>query len=128
MPEIVDVSHITMKSDGMSRDSMAVALQAVAHLMGRDATVEEIAGWIGSPFAPAVNHGEDCASWWRCQAKQSVPGLNAACEGLGLSSRRIDLPERTEGSSPEDEAVHQRCASILEARMQEGAVLLADGG
>jgi hypothetical protein len=102
----------------MEQDSLALALQTAARMLGSEADYGAIACRLGVAFGPAVDLGEGCASWWHCQARLSAAALPACAGSLGLRAKLI---------ARSDQADSARIAAVHAARVR-GDVVLAEGG
>ena len=123
-----DYSKLGLKGNGMAQDSFCLAVQAAAKLLRREADYETIACLSANAFAPAIDLGEDCTSWWHCQAWQSVRALPIVAECLGLRARRLVVPQFAGTAREERAAYLQRAAAEMRQAMGAGEVILTDGG
>ena len=125
-----DYSKLQLKGNGMSEDSVALALQAAARLLGREADYESVTCALGNPFSPALMLGETCSAHWQVEGALSTQGLPLAARHLGLKIERLPLPEFTGDTGKDEDLVMYRraCAPILNQALADGAVLLNEGG
>jgi len=126
----LDYRQLQLKGNGMSDDSVALALQAAARLLGREADYDSVTCALGNPFAPAVMLGETCSAHWQVEGALSTKGLPLAARHLGLKIERLPLPEFTgDAGKDEDLSRYRRaCAPLINQALADGAVLLNEGG
>ncbi len=127
----VDLGQLELKGDGMAEDSVALAVAAAARVLGCSETDREQVWYLsGNAFAPVVNRGEDCTSWWHVEAQWGDRGLDNAAAALGLVAERVALPASPADGA--DAAAEQRrrlaCVQPLRDALAGGAVLVSLGG
>jgi hypothetical protein len=125
-----DLRRLELRGDGMTEDSVALALTAAARVLGATVVDPGRVGFLsGNAFAPVVDRGEDCTSWWHVDSRWGDRGLENAASALGLRAERVALPQGPDGADAE--ARRQRrlaCVSSFREAMAQGAVLLTLGG
>jgi len=129
-PAPVDLSQLDLEGDGMVEDSTALAVAAAARLLGcPEVSPDRVWYLSGNAFAPVVNRGEDCRSWWHVESQWSARGLDNAAAAIGLQAERVTLPD-SPADGTDTEAARQRrlaCMAPLRNAMAQGAVLVALG-
>jgi RNA polymerase sigma-70 factor (ECF subfamily) len=117
---------IRLSGHGQREDSVSLALAAVANALGTQADHGRLYALSANAFAPAINAGETCCSWWHNQARMGTQNLPAMAAALGLKATRLDVPEPPAGSS-DDQAIQAAAQAVLKA-MQDGAIVITEGG
>lgn len=126
-----DLARLELKGDGMTEDSVALAVAAAARVLGCPAVDGKHIWYLsGNAFAPVINRGEDCTSWWHVESHWGDRGLANAAAALGLVAERMALPASTVDGADVEAARRQRqaCVPLLKEAMEGGAVLVSLGG
>jgi len=115
---------------GNGQQSFSVAIQAAARALGRDPDLERILCLSSNAFAPSLNAGEDCTSWWMNTGNLSLRCIDTVAKGIGLSARDMDLPKFTgdHESAADQKEYHQLAAAIIREAMADGEIILSPGG
>jgi hypothetical protein len=127
-PTRPDISGLHLSGFGMVRDSVSVALEAAARCLGREADYERIYLCSGNAFAPAIDPGGSCRSWWHVEARNGTGNLPALAASLGLSAEVLTLPPRPAKDDPALPAWFSAVTVRIAAAMDSGAIVLSDGG
>ena len=123
------LAPIALRGFGMEQDTFSLAIQAAARTFGRDVDYETVACLSSNAFAPMVDVGEDCTSWWMNQAWMADRCIDTIGRRVGLSFRRIELPE-AEGNWDDEAtmaAYRRKIAPILREVMAGGEIIIATG-
>lgn len=118
-----DYGTLQLHGDGMACDTLALALQAAARVLGRDVDYETAGCLTGNVFSLAINPNEDCASWWHVESDLSDRCLEAAAKALGLTARPVTPARRQDGDT-----YMQALAATVKQLMDAGCVVLTTGG
>jgi hypothetical protein len=96
-----------------------------ARLLGREGDYETVAAVSGNAFSPRIDLGEDCTAWWHVEGRDA--GMELVCSRLGLSARRIELPEMEIDWDNEDGIgrFHRAAAGVYREAMANGEVVLS---
>ncbi|MCE5240263.1 hypothetical protein LLH23_17505 [bacterium] len=89
----LDYSQLTLRGNGHVQDHFSLAVQAAARLLGRDLDYETLYVLSGNAFAPCVDPGESCTSWWMTATGRDV-SVDLVARRLGLQFRRLATPGR----------------------------------
>ena len=135
MRTVPEYSKLDLKGNGHTQDSFSLVVEDAVRLLGKDVAYETIYCLSGNAFAPAIDLGEDCTAWWHVQGWQADRAMTTVAQSLGFRAERLELPpdklDPTDaGEVFERKALvsRKKCASIIRNRMEEGAVIITDGG
>ncbi len=131
MANPVDLAGLQLRAqgDGMEDDSVAMAVVAAAHLLGKEADVGVVSCQLANAFAPSIDLGEDCTSHWHVCAWHAVAGLPAVRRRLGLRIEPLALLNGNWADTTTGPATSRRdCARVLAAAMARGQIILTPGG
>ncbi|MHC4984790.1 MAG: hypothetical protein ACYTFO_01410, partial [Planctomycetota bacterium] len=115
---------------GNGQQSVSACIQAAARALGKDPDLETILCLSSNAFAPSLNAGEDCTSWWMNQGNRGLRCIDTVAKSVGLDARPVDLPDFTgDHRNPADvKEHHQRVAEIIRERMAAGEIIVTPGG
>ena len=72
----LDYSTLKLHGNGMKQDSFSLTVEAAAELLGREADYEAVYAMSTNAFAPGLDPGENCMSWWH--QRSGPAGLDPA--------------------------------------------------
>ncbi|MGD8239918.1 MAG: hypothetical protein PVH68_15280, partial [Armatimonadota bacterium] len=87
-----DYSGLALKGDGMKQDHFSLTVQAAARLLGREADYETIYALSTNGFAPCIDPGESCTSWWSTATGRDAC-LDVVAGRIGLGVRTLPDPD-----------------------------------
>lgn len=119
-------ASLSLKGDGMSQDSLSLSLVAAARLLGRDGDYLATFCRSASAFCPGLDPCEPCTSWWHVASWLSTPAIRPLARSLGLTARKLRLPE-AESAEPEVLLAHRKAVAVLlRKEMLAGHVVLLE--
>jgi hypothetical protein len=116
------------RGNGMIDDSVALALVAAARQLGVETAYEAVLCQAGIAFAPSLDLGEDCTSHWHMCAWQTTGGLPSAARQLGLTARRLVLPQPAGSPVPAGAAAPHQAIAAVQRCLTRGQVVLVERG
>ena len=129
----LDYAKLALKGDARTQDHFSLTVQAAAKLLGREADYATIFALSTNAFAPAIQPGEDCMSWWTLYGRGV--GLELVAASLGLTAQRLAFPAPAPTPADAPAAFDQKTAEqmktsppVVRAAMDAGAVVLTEGG
>lgn len=124
----VDYARLDLRGDGMSKDSVSLAVVAAAGMLGLEADYETVFCQSGTAFAPSIDLKEDCTSHWHVCAWHAMAGLDAVARRLGLRIEPLSMPTLADTEATAVLAHRCRVAEIVRRAMDRGQVVLVPGG
>ncbi|MFA6111947.1 MAG: hypothetical protein WDA75_24585 [Candidatus Latescibacterota bacterium] len=128
MTPLVDYARLDLHGDGMSKDSVSLAVVAAARLLGLEVDYETVFCQSGTAFAPSIDLQEDCTSHWHVCAWHATAGLSAVARRLGLRIEPLPVPALADTEAMAALAHRRRVAGIVRHAMDRGQVVLVPGG
>ncbi|MCE5216639.1 BtrH N-terminal domain-containing protein [bacterium] len=123
---VPDYASLSLKGEGMSQDSVSLSLVAAARLLGRDGDYQTVFCRSASAFCPGLDPCEPCTSWWHVASWLSTPAIRPLARSLGLTARKLRLPE-AESPDPKALLAHRRAvAAVFHKEMRAGHVILIE--
>ena len=126
--QAIDVSTVKLKGDGMGNDSVALALQAAARVLGVEADYADLGCRLTNTFAPGIDLGEDCTSWWHVDAGLGDLAMQSAASGIGLRAVPLSLPAAPAKDEAGRREILCRLATAIQQAMQDSSVVITTGG
>ena len=119
-----DFAALHLQGDGMAQDSVSLSVVAAAKLLGRDADYLPVFCRSTNAFAPAIDPGEPCTSWWHVASWLGTYAMRPLARSLGLTARIPRLPD-CESVAPDVLLAHRkRVAALLQKEMLAGHVVI----
>ena len=123
-----DGRTVCLYGNGMQQDTVSLAVQAAARLLGRDADYQTTYCRSTNAFSPAIDPGETCTSWWHVGAWLGTKQLRPLAASLGLRARLLRLPrfEGDESSPAAQESYRRAVATAVHDQMAAGSIVLIE--
>ena len=119
-----DYAALRLQGDGMAQDSVSLSVAAAAKLLGRDADYLPVFCRSTNAFAPAIDPGEPCTSWWHVASWLGTHAMRPLAKSLGLAARKLRLPI-CESMDPDVLQAHRKgVAAVFRKEMLAGRVVI----
>jgi hypothetical protein len=113
--------------NGHRFDTFSQMLVAAGQLLGKELEYRDVSCYATSNFAPSIQLNETCTDWWHMNKK---PAMDLVEKAAGLKFEKLEYPEHnfTEWTDEEVEEWHGMCAPVIKQALDEGKILITEGG
>lgn len=126
----LDHSAVELRGNGMKQDPFSLTVEAAARLLGVEADYDAVYAMSTNAFAPGLDPGENCMSWWRTsgQGLQEWIPIDIVAGRFGLSARRLPFPEWEGYDETQVNAYNRTTARIVRDAMNRSEVVITGRG
>jgi hypothetical protein len=113
--------------NGHRFDTFSQIVVAAGKILGKELEYRDVSCYATSNFAPSIQLNESCTDWWHMNKK---PAMDLVGKAAGLKFEKLEYPEHnfTEWTDEEVEALHGMCAPVIKQALDEGKILITEGG
>ena len=123
----MNILGIELNPDGHKFDSFSQIVKATEDLLGVEGQYDDICALSTIAFAPTIDLGESCTAWWNMVKD---PSINIVSEATGLQVDKLLIPKGQNPKWTDEQFIgHKKeCASIIQDAIEEGKIIITDGG
>ncbi len=123
----MDIEKLKLEWNGHKFDTFSQIVVAAGKLLGKELKYEDVSCYATSNFAPSIQINETCTDWWHMNKQ---PAMDLVGKAAGLKFEKLEYPKHnfTEWTEEEVEQLHQMCAPVIKKQLDEGKILITEGG